>query len=237
MASCLPLSINSSACWARHFSWPQVGTVLQVVVWVWWRRWGGAEYGWTLSACLSWNARCLKQCTSSEAWGEGSLVLRLLLGSLRSGLDELLVSPSFLGPRPQDPRDLSDLGGLVILEVSWDWTCGISLSGIQTGEVESCGNTQAYPVPQVNSTSGPFHSPVRKSFHLTRGWVVAPSGIQCLIIAVCPCVSTFKWLITNKAWCRIWCGEEYLNSPCLNLSIWFFKVWCALSTMAWPWGL
>ena len=103
----------------------------------------------------------------------------------------------------------------VILEVSWDWTCQISLSGIQTGEVESCGNTQAYPLPQVSSISGPFHSMVRRSIHLTRGRVVAPSGVQYLIIAVCPCVSTFKWLITNKAFCKTWWGEEYLNSPVL----------------------
>ena len=84
---------------------------------------------------------------------------------------------------------------------------------------------------------GPFHSPVRRSFHLTRGRFIAPSGVKCLIIAVCRCVSTFKWLITNKAWCKTWCGEEYVNSPCFNLAIWFFKVWCALSTMAWPWRL
>ena len=52
------------------------------------------------------------RCTSGEASGEGSLALRLLLGSLRSGLDELLISPSSLGPGLQDSRDLSDLGGL-----------------------------------------------------------------------------------------------------------------------------
>ena len=128
-------------------------------------------------------------------------------------------------------------GVFMIVEISWDWTCRISLSGVHTGEVESCGNTQAYLLPQVNSASGPFHSLVRTSFHLTRGRVIAPSGIQFLITAVCPCVSMFKWLITNKAWCRTQYGEEYLNSPCLNLAIWFFKVWCTLSTMAWPWGL
>ena len=152
-------------------------------------------------------------------------------------------STSFWSPHPplvldsRTPGISVTSGVFVILEISRDWTCRISLSGIQTGEVESYGNTQTYHLPQVNSTSGPFHSLVRRSFHLTRGQVIAPSGIQCLIIAVCPCVSTFKWLITNKAWCRTWCGEEYLNSPCLNLAIWFFKVWCALSTMAWPWGL
>ena len=83
-------------------------------------------------------------------------------------------------------------GVFVILEVSWGWTCRISLSGIRTGEVESCRNTQAYPLPQVSNTSGPFHSLVRRSFHLTRGRVIAPLEIQCLIIVVCPCVSMFK---------------------------------------------
>ena len=53
-----------------------------------------------------------------------SLVLWLFLGFLRSGLDELLVSPSFLGPGLQDPRDFSDPrglcdpGGLMGLEMS-----------------------------------------------------------------------------------------------------------------------
>ena len=155
-----------------------------------------------------------------------------------SGLDSM----SFWSPHLPSVLDSRTPGisvtlVFVILDISWDWTCRISLSGIQTGEVESCGNTQAYPLPQVSNTSGPLHPPVRRSFHLTRGQVIAPSGVQCLIIAVCPCVSTFKWLITSKAWCKTWCGEEYLNSPCLNLAIWFFKVWCALSTMAWPWGL
>ena len=47
--------------------------------------------------------------------------------------------------------------------------------------------------PQVSNTSGLFHSPVWRSFYLTRGRVVAcNSGIQCLIIVVCPCVFTFK---------------------------------------------
>ena len=55
---------------------------------------------------------CLKRCTSGEASGEGSLALRLLLGSLRSGLNELLISPSSLCPGLQDSRDLSDLRGL-----------------------------------------------------------------------------------------------------------------------------
>ena len=104
VASCLSFSINFLACWARRFSWPQIGTVLEVVVWVWWRRWDGAEYGWTWSACLSWSARCLKRCTSSEASGEGSLVLWLFFfffGFLRSGHDKLLISPSFFGLRLQ----------------------------------------------------------------------------------------------------------------------------------------
>ena len=139
-------------------------------------------------------------------------------------------------PDSRNPGISVTSGVFVIFEISWDRICLISLSGTHTGEVESYGNTQAYPLLQVNSTSGPFHALVRRSFHLTRGRVVAPSGIQCLIIAVWPCVSKFKWLITNKAWCRTWCGEEYLNSPCLNLAIWFFNQ-CALSTMAWPWGL
>ena len=77
-------------------------------------------------------------------------------------------------------------GVSVISESSWDGTCRISLSGIQTGELESCRNTQVYPFLQINNTSGPFHSPVRRSFHLMRGQVIAPSGVQCLIIAVCP---------------------------------------------------
>ena len=58
------------------------------------------------------SARYLKRCTSVEASGEGSLTLRLLLASLRSRLDELLISPSSLGPGLQGPRNLSDLRGL-----------------------------------------------------------------------------------------------------------------------------
>ena len=54
----------------------------------------------------------MKQCTSGEASGEGSLALQFLLGSLRSELDELLISPSSLRPRLQDSRDLSDPMGL-----------------------------------------------------------------------------------------------------------------------------
>ena len=68
------------------------------------------------------------RCTSGEASGEGSLALWRFLGSRRSGLDELLVSPSVFGPGLQDFRDFSNLR-----------------------EVESCGNTQAYPLPQVSS--------------------------------------------------------------------------------------
>jgi len=41
----------------------------------------------------------LKRYTSGEASDEGSLVFWLFVGSLRSGLDELLISPFFLGPR------------------------------------------------------------------------------------------------------------------------------------------
>ena len=68
-----------------------------------------------------------------------------------------------------------------------------NLSEIQTGESAFCRNIQAYPLPQVSNTSGLFHSPVRRPFYLTRGRVIAcNSGIQCLIIVVCPCVFTFK---------------------------------------------
>ena len=218
VASCLPLSINSSARWARCFSWPQVGTMLR-----WFFKYDdGNEVGQ--------NTVELDQYVSPKAPGVWSNVLAVKsqvkghspfgVFLAPSGLD----STSFWSPHHFLSPDSRTSG---ILVTSW----------VQTGEVEFCGNTQAYPLPQVSSISGPFHSPVRRSFHLTRGWVIAPSGVQCLIIAVCPCVSTLKWLITNKAWCKTWCAEEYLNSPRLNLAIWLFKVWCALSTMAWPWGL
>ena len=130
-----------------------------------------------------------------------------------SGLD----STSFWSPHhffamdSRAPGISVTLGVFVILEVSWGWTCQISLSGIWTGEVESCRNTQAYFFPQVSNTFGLFYSLARRSFYLTRGQVVAPSWVQCLVIAVCLCVSMFKWLITNKAWYKTWCGEEYLN--------------------------
>ena len=64
-----------------------------------------------------------------------------------------------------------------------------------------------------------FFSLARRSFYLTRGRVIAPSGVQCLVIAICLCVSMFKWLITNKAWYKTWCGEEYLNFFCFILAI------------------
>ena len=131
VASCLPLSINSSACWVRCFSWPQVGTVLEVVAWVRWRRQDGAEYSWTRSACLSWSARCLKRCTSGEASGEGSLALWLFFSTL-SGPDSTsfwsLYLPSV--PDSRTPGISVTSGVFVILEISWDWTCRISLSGI-----------------------------------------------------------------------------------------------------------
>ena len=172
--------------------------MLAVVVWVRWPQRDVAEYGWTRSACLSWSARSLKRWTSSEASGEGSLALWLFFSTL-SGPDSTsfwsLYLPSV--PDSRTPGISVTSGVFVIFEISWDRICLISLSGTHTGEVESYGNTQAYPLLQVNSTSGPFHALVRRSFHLTRGRVIAPSGIQCLIIAVCPCVSTFKWLITK----------------------------------------
>ena len=53
-----------------------------------------------------------------------------------------------------------------------------NFSEIQIGESAFCRNIQAYPLPQVSNTSGLFYSPVRRSFHLTRGRVVAcNSGI------------------------------------------------------------
>ena len=52
-------------------------------------------------------------------------------------------------------------------------TWKISLSGIQIGDTASWGKIQAHPLPQVSSIAGPFHSPAR-SFHLTRGRVIAP---------------------------------------------------------------
>ena len=53
-----------------------------------------------------------------------------------------------------------------------------NLSEIQIEESAFCRNIQAYPLPQVSNTSGLFHSPVWRSFYLTRGRVVAcNSGI------------------------------------------------------------
>ena len=53
-----------------------------------------------------------------------------------------------------------------------------NFSEIQIGESAFCRNIQAYPLPQVSNTSGLFHSPVRRSFYLTRGRVIAcNSGI------------------------------------------------------------
>ena len=54
----------------------------------------------------------------------------------------------------------------------------MNFSEIQIGESAFCRNIQAYPLPQVSNTSGLFHSPVRRSFYLTRGRVLAcNSGI------------------------------------------------------------
>ena len=50
----------------------------------------------------------------------------------------------------------------------------ISLSGIQIGNAAPWGKIQAHPLPQVSSIAGPFYSLVRRSFHLTRGGVIAP---------------------------------------------------------------
>ena len=168
VASYLPLSINSLARWARWFSWPQVGTVLEVVVWVWWRR-GGADYGWSRSACLSWSAGAWSNVLVVKPQVKSHSPFGFSLAP--SGLDSMsFQSPHlFLVPDSRAPGISVTSGVFVILEVSWGWTCQISLSGIQTGEVESCRNTQAYPLPQVSNTSGPFHSLVRRSFHLTRG--------------------------------------------------------------------
>ena len=141
-----------------------------------------------------------------DAWSDVLAVKPQVKGHLPFGFPLAPSDPDSMSfwslhlPSVPDSRILgiSVISGVFVnLEISWDWTCRISLSGIQTEKVESCGNTQAYPLPQVNSTSVPFHSMVRRFFHLTRGRVIAPSGIQCLIIAVCPCVSTFKWLITK----------------------------------------
>lgn len=50
------------------------------------------------------------------------------------------------------------------------WPQGIiNRSGIHNDDLASHGDTRAYPLPDVVKISGPFHCPVRRSFHLTKG--------------------------------------------------------------------
>ena len=117
--------------------------------------------------------------------------------------------------------------------VTW-W---ISLLRTQIRESVSCGKTQAYPRLLVNTGSGPFHCLERRSFNFTSGFAFCCSEHRWWSIAVVPDKPTLKLFITKRACCKIWWGELYLNSPSFNFWICIFNVWCALSTIACPWGL
>lgn len=115
-------------------------------------------------------------------------------------------------------------------------TCLMSLSVTYTGVSESYGKTQAYLLPHVIKTSGPFHCPVGRSFYFTKGLELVKLGFQCFSMAKCPKELTLRLLMTKSAWFRIWWGELYLKSPSCNLVTWCLRVWCALSTIACPVG-
>ena len=77
-------------------------------------------------------------------------------------------------------------------------TWRISLSRTQIGDSALWGKIQAYPQPLVSNGSGPFHCPERRSFYLTRGFVLCCFGVQCLSIAVTPNESVFRLFITKE---------------------------------------
>ena len=84
-------------------------------------------------------------------------------------------------------------------------TWRISLSGIQIGYSAPWGKIQAHPRPLVSNGSGPLHCPERRFFHLTRGFVLCCSGLQCRSIAVTPNESVFRLFITKE--CVVESGE------------------------------
>ena len=84
--------------------------------------------------------------------------------------------------------------------VTWQ----ISLSGIQIGESAPWGKIQACPRPLLSNGSGPLRCAERRFFHLTRGFVLCCSGLQCRSIAVTPNELVFRLFITKRACCRIW---------------------------------
>ena len=77
-------------------------------------------------------------------------------------------------------------------------TWRISLSRTQIGDSAPWGKIQAHPWPLVSNGSGPFHCPERRSFYLTRGFVLCCSGLQCQSIAVTPNESVFRLFITKQ---------------------------------------
>ena len=61
-------------------------------------------------------------------------------------------------------------------------TWRISLSRTQIGDSAPWGKTQAHSRPLVSNGAGRFHCPERRSFYLTRVFVLCCSGLQCRIL-------------------------------------------------------
>lgn len=62
----------------------------------------------------------------------------------------------------------------------------------------SCGKTQTAPLDLIKTGSGPFHSFVNTSFHLTNSFVLLGSE-QCRSAAVYPASSRFKKFKVKRA--------------------------------------
>ena len=77
-------------------------------------------------------------------------------------------------------------------------TWRISLSETQIGYSAPWGKIQAHPWPLVSNGSGSLHCSERRFFHLTRGFVLCCSGLQCWSIAVTPNESVFRLYIKKE---------------------------------------
>ena len=112
----------------------------------------------------------------------------------------------------------------------------VSLSGTQIGCSWPCGKTQTARLDLKIMGSGPYHFPVKTSFHLTSCLRIG-KVMAYLSAAERPCLSRIKIFKVKRAkdYCSL--GGQPLAIPPICFCKRSFKVQCVLSTMPWPCGL